>query len=499
MGKTIAGCALAALATLVCLLSPVGPARAGQGQLVISVPAEPPHLDPSSSPTDSTAAVVHINLFEGLTRIDQHGVAQPCLAERWHVSGDGQTYTFYLRRNVRFHDGSPFNADVAAFSLRRIIAEGSANSQRSQFLHLDRIEPVADNILRLTLSHPDAGLLFKLGQGGAAMVSPGTVSTNHLQPNGTGPFAFVRWTPGKQLELRRFDGYWGRPAGMALVIFRFISNPLAALSDLNIGDINAATRLPLQLDLRGFADSGQFRISSVATEGEVVIDVNHSRKPFNDLRVRQALSHAINRAPLTEDPETRLGPAIGSHLPPHHPAYIDLTGRYPHDPAMARTLLAEAGYPDGITARLALPPFWYARIAGLVLANQLQAAGFTVETEELDWREWLDRVYRRHDFDLTIIAHTEPNDISLYARRDYYTSYRNPAFDALVERIERTVDLGQQYVLLQEAQRMLANDAAAVFLFQLTLRNAYDRRLEGLWESLPIEVTDVTAARWKEP
>lgn len=467
-------------------------------RLVISVPAEPPHLDPTNSPTDATGAIVYANLFEGLTRIDQYGVPQPALAERWHVSVDGLVYTFYLRRNVTFHDGAPFDAHVAAFVLRRLMQGSSQNNHSAQFQNLVRAEPVGTHIVRIQLNHPDGALPFKLGLSGAVMVSPSSAAGNHQRPVGTGPFRFHHWEPGEWVELRRYDDYWGRPAAMRTVVFRFIGNPLAALSDLNIGDIHAATRLPQQLDLRGFADSGEFRISSVATEGEVIMAFNHARKPFDDLRVRRALSHAVDRRALTEAPETRLGPPIGSHFPPHHPAYVDLTGRYPHDPAAARRLLTEAGYPDGLTARLILPPFWYARIAGLVLTNQFAQVGVKLVTEEVGWLEWLDRVYRQRDFDATIVAHTEPNDLELYSRPDYYMSYDNPGFAALIERIDLTPDLSQQFVLLQDAQRMLADDAAALFLFQLTVRNVTDKRLEGLWDNLPIDVTDVTAAHWRK-
>lgn len=498
MGKSASVGIVAALTVAAMLLLSPTTAGATSDRLVISIPVEPPSLDPTASPTDATDGVVYANVFEGLTRLDQHGVPQPALAERWHVSGDGLTYTFYLRRGVRFHDDSPFDAEVAAFALRRITAAGSRNNQRTLYQHIIRTEPVGSNILRLALDYPDGTLPYKLALGAAVMVAPATAARNDHMPVGTGPFRFVRRVPGQLVELRRFDGYWGRPAPLGTVIFRFITNPLAALSDLNIGDLDAVTRLPQQLDLRGFADSGQFRIGSVATEGEVIIAFNHARAPFNDLRVRRALSHAIDRRALTDSPDSRLGPPIGSHFPPQHPAYVDLTGRYPHDPDLARQLLAEAGYPNGLTARLVLPPFWYARIAGLVVTAQLAAAGVRLETQEVTWVEWLERVYRAHDFDMTIVAHTEPNDIHIYADPTTYMSYDNPAFQALMDRVARTVDTGQQYVLLQESQRMLTEDAAAIFLFQLTLRAVADRRLEGLWENLPINVTDVTAARWRE-
>lgn len=497
MGKSAIVRIVAVLAAVAAVLLPLT-AVAAADRLVISVPVEPPTLDPTASPTDATDGVVYANVFEGLTRLDQHGVPQPALAERWHVSGDGLVYTFYLRRGVRFHDDTAFDAEVAAYSLRRITEPGSSNTQRTTYQHIARAEPVGSHILRLALDYPDGTLPYKLALGAAAMVAPATAASNGRMPIGTGPFRFVRWVPGQLVELQRFDSYWGRPARLEQVVFRFIDNPLAALSDLNIGDLDAVTRLPQQLDLRGFADSGQFRIGSVATEGEVIVAFNHARAPFNDLQVRRALSHAIDRRALTESPDSRLGPPIGSHFPPQHPAYIDLTGRYPHDPELARRLLAEAGYPDGLTARLVLPPFWYARISGLVIAAQLAVVGVKLETEEVTWLDWLDRVYRRHDFDLTIVAHTEPNDIQLYADGGSYMSYDNPAFQSLMGRIARTIDTGQQYVLLQEAQRLLTEDAAALFLFQLTLRAVTDRRLEGLWENLPINVTDVTAAYWRE-
>ena len=215
-----------------------------------------------------------------------------------------------------------------------------------------------------------------------------------------------------------------------------------------------------------FAADPRFAVFSGTTEMETILALNERRAPLNNLLVRRAIAHALDRRALIDGAMYGYGTPIGSHFPPHNPAYVDLTGRYPHDVPAARALLAQAGYPLGFTMSLKLPPPSYARRSGEIIAAQLAAAGIRLRIENLEWAQWLDQVYARNDFDMTIVGHAEPLDYDIYARDGYYFGYSDPKFKALIGALDDTVDPGRRRGLLQQIQRKLADDAVNGFLFQ---------------------------------
>jgi peptide/nickel transport system substrate-binding protein len=330
------------------------------------------------------------------------------------------------------------------------------------------------------------------------MVAPETAATNAAKPTGTGPFRFSRWLKGTQIELTRNETYWGTPAKLDKLTFLIIPDASAAYAALLAGDVDSFPNFPAVELLPQIKDDPRFAVEFGTTEGETILAINNAKPPFNDFRVRRAMSHAIKRSDLIQGVGQGYGTPIGSHFAPHNKAYVDLTGRYPYDPALARKLLVEAGHPSGITATLRLPPVIYARRGGEIIAAQLKAAGIKVTIENIEWAQWLDQVFTRGDFDLTIVAHTEPNDIGIYARDDYYFHYARPAFKDLMAALARATTEGERTRILQAAQRMLADDAVNVFLFQLPKIGVWNRRLHGQWANSPIQANDMTAAYWSK-
>jgi peptide/nickel transport system substrate-binding protein len=190
------------------------------------------------------------------------------------------------------------------------------------------------------------------------------------------------------------------------------------------------------------------------------------------------------------------GTPIGSHFAPHNPAYVDLTGLYPHDPERARELLAEAGLPDGFEATFMLPPPSYARRGGEIIQAQLAQVGIEVELIPVEWAQWLEQPFRAYDYDLTIVSHTEPLDIGIYARGpdDYYFGYDSAAFNETMAALDAETDPMARNALYGEAQRMLGEDLAAIFLFQLANAGVHAADIDGLWHDQPIQANDVTGA-----
>jgi peptide/nickel transport system substrate-binding protein len=474
-----------------------GAAFAQQADISIGMVLEPPNLDPTAGAAAAIDEVVYANVFEGLTRFGPDGSVNPGLAESWEISEDGTTYTFTLRSGVTFHDGEPMTAEDVVFTLDRARAEGSTNAQPALFANIVSVEAVDDTIVTVTLDGPDGAFLFDMAWGDAVIVDPASAETNATNPIGTGPFRFVEWVQGDRVELARNDAYWGEPAPLEAATFRFISDPNAAFAALMAGDVDAFPNFPAPETLSQFEADPRFTVIVGSTEGETILAMNNQQAPLDDIRVRQAISHAINRQDIIDGAMFGYGTPIGTHFAPHNPDYVDLTANSAYDPEAARALLAEAA-PDGLTLRLALPPPSYARRGGEIIAAQLREVGIETQITNLEWAQWLEQVFRGHDFDLTIVSHTEPMDIGIYARPDYYFQYARPEFVALNDMLATTSDPAERSSLMAQMQRMIADDYVNGYLFQLAKTGVANANIEGLWENSPTQANDLTAVRWTE-
>jgi peptide/nickel transport system substrate-binding protein len=472
-------------------------AFAARTDLTLGMVLEPPHLDPTAGAAAAIDEVVYANIFEGLTRIGSNGSVQPALAESWTLSEDGLVYTFKLHTDVKFHDGSALDAGDVVFSLDRARADDSTNAQKGLFAAVDTVEAVDDTTVKVTLKNPSGGFLYNMGWGDAVIVAPETAETNKENPVGTGPFKFENWAKGSMVTMVKNPDYWGKPVALEKATFRFISDPAAATAALLAGDVQAFPNFPAPEAIPQFEADPRFSVVIGTTEGETILSTNNGKPPFDNLKVRQAIAHALDRQAIIDGAMFGQGTPIGSHFAPHHPAYVELVETYPYDPELAKELLAEAGFPDGFKATLKLPPPSYARRGGEIIASQLREVGIDLEIIPVEWAQWLDQVFKAKDYDLTIVSHTEPNDIGIYARDDYYFDYHNPAFNEVMAELDVTADEDQRYALLRQAQEILANDAVNGFLFQLAKAGVWDANLEGLWANSPVQANDLTDVRWK--
>ena len=250
--------------------------------------------------------------------------------------------------------------------------------------------------------------------------------------------------------------------------------------------------------LAAFEADPRFQVLIGSTEGETILAINNQLAPFDNLRVRRAIAHAIDRQAVIDEAMRGLGTPIGSHFAPHHPDYIDLTANSSYDPALAIELLAEAGYESGFETTLKLPPPPYIRRGGDVIAEQLRAVGIEVEIMHLEWAEWLEDVFRGKDFELTLITHSEPYDIGNYARPDFYFQYDSVTFQAVMEALTNEQDPEKRSAWLAAAQRVISENYVNGFLFQMPAITVADARLRGLWRHAPIQATDLTGVYWEE-
>ena len=473
-------------------------AQAQRTDAIIGLQLEPPHLDPTSAAAGAIDQVLYANVFEGLTRFGPDGSVQPGLAASWTISDDGLSYTFQLREGVTFHDGTAFEASDVVFSLDRARAEDSTNAQKALFAGIEDVEALDDTSVRIDLATPQGNFLFNLAWGDAVMVARESIEDIKNQPIGTGAFRFEQWRRGDQISLSRNADYWGEATSLEAATFKFISEPTAAYAAMLAGDIDAFYSYPAPENLAQFERDPRFTVLSGNTEGETILAMNNQQAPFDDIRVRKAVSHAIDRQAIIDGAMFGYGTPIGSHFAPHNPDYVDLTANAAFDPALARELLAQAGYREGFSTTLKLPPPSYARRGGEIIAAQLREVGIEAEISFLEWAQWLEQVFRGYDYGLTIVSHTEPMDINIYARPDYYFQYDNPDFQALIETLAVESDPAARSALLAQAQTTIAEDFVNGYLFQLALTSVVDAKLQGIWKDAPTQAVDLTGVRWAD-
>ena len=473
-------------------------AQARKDSAILAMVLEPPGLDPTSAPAAAIGEIVHYNVLEGLTKINMDGSITPLLAESWSMDPDGKSYTFKLRRGVKFHDGEAFDASDVKFSFERARAEGSTNkAKKAVFDNISRIDTPDAHTVILVLAQADGNFLFRMGENTAVILDPKSAASTASKPIGTGPFRFDNWAKGSAVTLVKFEGFRNAPAvKLRKVTFRFINDAAAQVAALLAGDIDAMPRFGALQSLKQFQGDARFSVTAGGTEGKTIVSINNKKKPFDDVRVRRAIAAAIDRQAVIDGAQEGFGKPIGSHMVPSDAGYVDLTGVNPYNPEKAKSLLKDAGVNTPLNVTLTLPPPEYARKGGEIVAAQLAKVGIIAKIENVEWAQWLSGPFKGN-FDLTIISHVEPLDFDRYADPAYYWGYDSKAYRDLVAKHSSTADAKARLKVLGDIQRQLATDSVNAYLFQLPQFAVAKKNLKGLWSSSPIFANDMGAVSWQ--
>jgi len=481
------------------LLPLASPAAAPAENLVVQVATEPPGLDLTATPASATAAVVFYNVQEALVKVDRHGKLVPWLAERWNTS-DNKNYTFFLKRGVRFHNGREMKAADVKFVIDRAMNPETKHPAPANYEAISDIIVKDDYTITFALKTTTANFLLNMARQGSVIYPREAVDTLKSEPIGTGPYKLGEWVRGDRIVLVKNPDYHvkGLPK-LDRVTYRFIPDPNAALAALKAGDVDATMfglgpeHIPdLQKDPR-------FQVIIGETTNDVIMAMNNSKKPFSDVRVRRAVTYGINKGDVVKGAMFGLGRVIGTNVDPLNPYFVDMSGAMPYDPAKAKKLLAEAGYPKGFEAVLKVAPQYYYTVrTGEVLADQLSKIGVKVRIEQIEWGQWLSRVWKDADYDLTIIGHAEAWDIANYANPKYYFRYDSAEFQKLFQESETTVDDKARRELYVKMQKKLVEDAPVVWLYIHPRLVVAKKGLQGLWKDLPAGagVTDLSEVAW---
>ena len=471
--------------------------RAHQRWVVINLSLEPDSLDPTMAASAAVGEVVHYNVLEGLTRIEENGSVAPLLAQRWQMDARQRTCTLQLRQGVRFHDGTPFNAAAVRFSFERARAPGSTNKARTTlFDNIAHIATPDAHTVVLGLHHADAHLPFRLGENTAVILSPASAGAAATAPVGTGPYRVQQWQRGHSITLAPASTYrHAKTLYMRGATFRFLYTPEAQAAALHGEEMDLFLHFATN-SVRGLVADSRYQLLLGTSSSKGLLALNHRRAPLADLRVRRAITHAIDREAFIRTVFEGRGTVIGSHFSPSDPGYLHLAHRYPYDPDRARALLREALGPAPLRLSLALPPPPYARLGGPVLAADLERVGIAVEPRPLEWAQWLAGPFKG-DFDMTLITHVEPLDYPIYTDPGYYFGYDSAAFRQLVQRHAQSESPRERARLFAQLQRHLAEDAVNAWLYASQVGTVVRKGLRGVWMHYPIFVHDIAALRWE--
>jgi peptide/nickel transport system substrate-binding protein len=493
-----------AVAVLVALgLVTAASAAPPKDAIVIGLVAEPVTMDPPQI-TDLNSARVTKRIFEGLVgqELGSYKLV-PGLAQSWDISKDGLTYTFKLRGNVTFHDGTPFNAEAVKFVFERQLndkgpyyATGTYPYVKGFLGNVAGVEVLDASTVQIKLKAPLTPFLQYLAHQSLFMFSPESLKkwgkdvVKH--PVGTGPFKLETWEPGVKVVLARNDAYWGGAPKIRQAIYVPIVEAQARLVALKTGDIDLTMDVPPDAldDLRR---DPNIVVAESNSSAVWYVTLNTRHPILKDRRVRQALNHAVNKDAIIRD--ILRGTAIvsrGPMSPVYGAFYEENTARYPHDLEKARALLKEAGYASGFDVTFLVPESGSGMQSPVEMATVIQAnlaqIGVRAKIQTMEWGAYLRKYLEQPDMaEMSWNPSIGDPDHMMYMllSSDRFPPafnagyYQNDRVDDLLRRGRTTIDEKARVPLYKEAQRLVVEDAPWIFVDHGKQVIVHRKRVQG--------------------
>ena len=449
-------------------------------------------LDPHKMVSAGTREVL-FNVYEGLVKPDTEGNLVSAVASEYAVSDTGDTFTFTLRDGIKFHNGNPVTVQDVVYSLTRAAGLETGTPLIDGFDAVESVTAEDDKTVTVKLKEPNIEFLALLT---AAIIPDGNDPTT--EAIGTGPFKFVSRSPQENIILEKFDGYWGTPAYVDTVTYKIIDNAETLVMSLKSGAVDLVAHLTsAQVNELGEG----FTIKEGTMNLVQAVYLNNAVEPLNNIKVRQALSYAIDRQMIMDYLADGRGSAVGSSMYPSFAKYFcpELVDYYSCDTEKAKQLLSEAGYPDGFELSITVPSNYQPHVdTAEIVAEQLKAIGVTVSIDPVDWGTWLSKVYQGRDYQSTIIG----VDASMMTARamlerfssdsaSNFTNFSDAEYDRVYKEALACTDDSQQVELYVQLQTILTQDAANLYIQDMCDLVAMGNGLQG-YEFYPIYVMDLS-------
>jgi ABC-type transport system substrate-binding protein len=497
---------IAIFVTFLFVTSPWVYAQVSGGTVYYAAGADPDRLDPANAESNPSEAVNRM-MYENLVKFDPKLKIVPGLAARWEQSKDGLNWTFFLRKGVKFHDGTPFNAEAVKIFIERMIGPEKPSRAGLYTPFVNTVDVIDEYTVKINLKAPFAFFLNNLAHSASGIVSPTALKTLGKdiarKAVGTGPFKFVEWIHGDHLTMVRNDDYWDGKPYLDKIIVKTVKEDSARVMMLQSGDAQLIVRIPPE-DIPRLEKDSKIKLDSTETLRVLYIGINCNKKPFNDVRVRQALNYAVDREAIVKNIYQGRALVSSNIVAPLTTGYFATKG-YSYDPERAKKLLAEAGFPNGFKAKLWSPQGRYPKDFEMAQAiqQQLKKVGIDCTLDTMEWAAYLAATRKppeENESELFLLGWAPSSAEARWILYPLFTTeqwvpkgnnrsfYSNKEFDELVNKFTRATSKADMDRYLKEAQELLVKEAPSIFILVTKETIGYSSKLKGVINS-PLELT----------
>ena len=461
-------------------------ANTGKDTLVIGQGADAKSLDPHAS-NDNPSSNIRVQIYDRLMDLDENGVPQPMLAESWERPDD-KTIIFHLRKGVKFHNGDEMKASDVKFSLERALASPEVSHILAG---INGVEVIDDYTVKVTTEKPMAAILNNLSHITIAILSERATKEAGdkfgQNPVGSGPYKFVSWQSGDRVTLEAFPEYWQGEAPVKNVVYRNIVEETNRTIGLETGELDIIYDIQ-GLDKNKLRDDERFVLIEGPQVSMTYLGFNMKKAPYDNPKVREAISYAIDQKPIIDTVFLGAGEAGNSIIGPNVWGYYDVE-KYTQDIEKAKALLAEAGFPDGFKAKIWVNDNPVRRDTAVILQDQLKQIGIDLTIETVEWGAFLDGT-ARGDHEMFLLGWgtvTRDPDYGMYELISTSTMgaagnrsfYSNPTVDKLLEEGKTELDPEKRKAIYKEIQEIIRKDIPMYMILYPTQAVATQKNIKG--------------------
>lgn len=470
------------------------------GTVRVAMSTEPDNLDPYLSAATDTNSMMD-NVFDGLFEAGEDSDLVPAIASSYQVSEDGLTYTFILKQGIKFHNGADLTSKDVYYSYAKLSGLNGQEPLSSKFSGIESIDTPDDYSVVIKLKEKNAAFLAA----NIIAIVPKDYEQQSEKPIGAGPYKFVEYKPGQELVLEKNENFYNKDHTPVIdkVEFKIMPDANAAVLALQSGDIDMIPGISSQ----GVLQLGDgYTVISGPQNMVQLMALNNSVKPLNDVKVRQAINYAIDKDAIIQTVAEGNGTKLGSNMSPAMKMYYQegLEDYYKTNVDKAKELLNEAGYPNGFDLTITVPSNYQFHVdTAQVIADQLKKAGINATIKQIEWSSWLEDVYNNAKYEATIVGLTgklDPQEVlgryeTTYAKN--FFKFSNADFDKLISEGKIEINEAKRADLYKQAQTLLTEQAAAVFIMDPNRTVAMKGNLKG-FKMYPVQKYDFAEMYYTE-
>ncbi|MED1949613.1 glutathione ABC transporter substrate-binding protein [Brevibacillus centrosporus] len=463
------------------------------GTLIVARKADATTLDPHFITNNPSANYILGKVYEGLVSRDKNMEYQPALATEWKQLDD-KTWEFKLRQGVTFHDGTPFNAEAVKKTFDRIFQKDLNSTKAAVFAMVKEVKATDEFTVQFILDYPYAPLLASLVGNDGSIMSPKAIEQYGKEmskhPVGTGPFAFESWTPGQEMTLVKNGNYWGNKAKVDKIVYKVVPEDTTRIAMVEAGEAHIADNLP-SADLDRVQSSSSMNLVRANGLGVEWIGFNTKKKPFDDVRVRQAIAHAIEKDAIIQGVYNSVGSSAVSALSPKVIGYNPNLKDYDYDVSKAKALLAEAGFANGFKTSIITDDRKERINLAEVIQSQLKGIGIDLEIKVMEYGAYLQAAAKgEHEMEIggwgNATGDGDSVQYSVFHSKSFgdagnHTFYSNPEVDKLIEAARQEQDPAKRNEIYAKVQEIELNDAPMVPIRTIDYVAVTTKEVQGFW------------------